>query len=102
MKIRYLDSTGNRLELSGEIDKNYLIAPGKKVTFAEGTKFQEKLIATNQSLYNNEYIPKTIGMTVSGKLGLVVTDPPPLLEPDTDEDSDLDEFDYGLERLDDQ
>lgn len=41
-------------------------------------------------------------MTVSGKLGLVVTDPPPLLEPDTDEDSDLDEFDYGLERLDDQ
>ncbi len=102
MKIRYLDSTGNRLELSGEIDKNYVIAPGKKVTFAEGTKFQGKLIATNQSLYNNEYIPKTIGMTVSGKLGLVVTDPPPLLEPDTDEDSDLDEFDYGLERLDDQ
>ena len=39
MKIRYLDTTGNRLELSGEIDKNYVIVSGKKVTFAEGTKF---------------------------------------------------------------
>ena len=70
MKIRYLDNTGNRIELSGEIDKNYVIAPGKKVTFAVGSKFQGKPITTNQGLYNNEYIPKTIGMSISGKLAL--------------------------------
>jgi hypothetical protein len=38
-------------------------------------------------------------MSISGKLGLVVTNPLPLLEQDIDEDSDLDEFDYGLEKL---
>ena len=102
MKIRYLDNTGNRIELSGEIDKNYVIAPGKKVTFAEGSKFQGKPITTNQGLYNNEYIPKTIGMSISGKLALVIADPPSLIEPDSAEESELDEFDYGLERLDDQ
>lgn len=101
MKIRYLDTTGNRLELGGEIDKSYIIAPGKKVTFAEGAKFQGKLITT-QSLYNNEYIPKTIGMSISGQLSLIVADPPSLVEPDSADESELDEFDYGLERLDDQ
>ena len=40
MKVRFLDRSGKKIEISGEIDKNFTIAQGQRITFAEGTKFQ--------------------------------------------------------------
>jgi hypothetical protein len=38
MKVRFLDGSGKKIEISGEIDKNFTIAQGQRITFAEGTK----------------------------------------------------------------
>jgi hypothetical protein len=76
MKKRNLDGTvGNKIELSGVIDTNYVISPGVEVTFAEGSVFQGKLIHRTQVLYNNEYIPKQFHMSISGNsLSLVISE----------------------------
>jgi len=71
MKVRFLDRSGKKIEISGEIDKNFTIAQGQRITFAEGTKFQSKTIKPDQVLYNQDPMSMTIGLSIKQNLVLM-------------------------------
>jgi chromosome segregation ATPase len=71
MKVRFLDQLGNKIEIGGEIDKNFTIAQGKTISFAEGTTFQGKTIKSVQELYNKDAMSMKIGQSTQGNLVLV-------------------------------
>ena len=72
MKKRNLDGTiGNKIEISGDIERDFIIRVGVTVTFAEGVTFKGQSIKMGQSLYNDDYIPKQFSISASGTLSLI-------------------------------
>jgi hypothetical protein len=71
MKVRFLDGSGKKIEIGGEIDKNFTIAQGQRITFAEGATFQSKAITPEQELYNQDPMSMTIGLSIKQNLVLM-------------------------------
>ena len=71
MDKTYLDDTRNNIKLSGEIDENYVINNGVRITFAEGSTFQGATIAAGTEFYNDSYIPQMFQQLSSGKLTMI-------------------------------
>ena len=76
MKSKNLDKAGNKIELGGEIDPNYVIRPGVTITFAEGATFQGERIKL-ETFYNNEYVPKKFEIASLGELTMIPMAPRP-------------------------
>ena len=70
MKLRFLDQIGSKIEIGGEIDKNFTVAQGKTISFAEGATFQGKAIKPGQELYNKDSMSMTIALSIKGNLVL--------------------------------
>ena len=70
MKSKHLNKAGNFIMLSGEIDKNFTIAPGVKVTFGEGSTFEGIEVAKGTTFCNNEYIVKRFALNLLGRIEL--------------------------------
>jgi hypothetical protein len=74
MKKHDLDTiVGKKIELSGIIAATYSIPPNSIVSFTEGSFFQGKFIH-EQTLYNNDLVPKKLNISTSGKLSLVAVE----------------------------
>ena len=71
MKSRYLDETRNKIELSGEINENFVINNGVTITFAEGSTFKGITIKAGTEFYNNSYIPQMFQLISSGTLKMI-------------------------------
>ncbi len=73
MKTKYKDVTKNFISLSGEIDEDYTIPPGRKVLLEDDATFKGVSVG-GQLLYNNEYIVKVFSLSASGEIELIPID----------------------------
>ncbi len=70
MKTKSLNKTGKFIMLSGEIDKNYTVPPGVKITFGEGSTFEGIEVANGTTFCNNESVVKHFSVNQLGKIEL--------------------------------
>jgi len=61
---------GNSISINGEIDDNYQIPPGIRITLETGATFKGINVG-GQVLYNNEYIVKIFSLNQSQELQLI-------------------------------
>ena len=74
MKVKNLDDTGNRIELSGKISINYIIRPGVTIIFGKGATV-DGISVEGQTFYNDEYVLKQLSLSKLGKLYAVDASP---------------------------
>lgn len=75
MKSKSLNQAGNFIMLSGEIDKNYQVLPGAKITFAEGSTFEGTILNGGITFCNNTSVVKKFVLNTTGQIQLALVSP---------------------------
>ena len=72
MKIKPLTKDGKSIMLSGKIDKDYIVLPGVKITFAKGSTYEGVDISKGKVLWNfNQYVSQQFILHSSGQIQLI-------------------------------
>ena len=72
MKIKPLSKDGKSIMLSGEIDRDYTVPPGVKITLNKGSTFEGIVIDSSKIFWNQgQYVSQQFKLNSSGKIELI-------------------------------
>ena len=72
MKIKPLSKDGKSIMLSGEIDRDYTVPPGVKITLNKGSTFEGIVIDSSKTFWNQgQYVSQQFKLNSSGKIELI-------------------------------